>query len=105
MTTISTKRTAASFLLCALATPLLAADPAPCTCPDMLDLANRNRQVKTAIRMYESNLAAWQTAGSAPAANENSRWEFQHERIEPAMIEMNDSRANTASAVTGPDCS
>lgn len=98
-------RTAASLLFfCALAAPLLAADPAPCTCPDMLDLANRNRQVKTAIAMYERNLADWQTAGSAPAANENSRWEFQHERIEPAMIEMNDSRANTASAVTGPDC-
>ncbi len=104
MKKIPTKRIAASFLLCAIAAPLLAADPAPCTCPDMLDLANRNRQVKTAIAMYERNLADWQTAGGAPAANETSRTQLQLESVEPAMIEMHDTRANTASAVTGPDC-
>jgi len=104
MATTPTRRTAASFLLCALAAPLLAADPAPCTCPDMLDLTNRNRQVKTAIQMYERNLADWQTAGAAPAANEDSRYQLQHESVEPAMVEMFDPRANTASAVTGPDC-
>lgn len=105
MTTIRTRRTAASILLCALATPLLAVDPAPCTCPDMLDLTNRNRQVKTAIQMYERNLAEWQTAGGAPAANEKSRNELQRDSVEPAMIEMRDSRANGASAETGGDCS
>jgi hypothetical protein len=104
MNSTPTRRTAAALLLCALATPLLAADPAPCTCPDMLDLTNRNRQVKTAIAMYERNLAEWQAAGGAPAANETSRHELQRERVEPAMIEMRDSRANGASAETGGDC-
>jgi hypothetical protein len=104
MTTIQTTRTAASILLCALTAPVLAADPAPCTCPDMLDLTNRNRQVKTAIQMYERNLAGWQAAGGAPAANETSRTQLQRESVEPAMIEMRDSRANGASANTGGDC-
>ncbi|MBC8027985.1 MAG: hypothetical protein H7Y89_18490 [Steroidobacteraceae bacterium] len=104
MTTVPTRRTAASFLLCALAAPLLAAEPAPCTCPDMLDLTNRNRQVKTAIAGYERSLAGWQTAGGAPAATETSRKQFQDDSIEPAMIEMRDSRANGASANTGGDC-
>jgi hypothetical protein len=104
MTTTTTRHIAASFLFCALAAPLLAADPAPCTCPDMLDLANRNRQVKTAIAMYERSLAGWQTAGGAPVATETSRKQFQDESIEPAMIEMHDTRANTASANTGGDC-
>jgi hypothetical protein len=104
MTTIPTRRAAASLVLCALAAPLFAADPAPCTCPDMLDLTNRNRQVKTAIAMYERNLADWLTAGGAPAANKDSRWQLQHESVEPAMVEMKDSRANSASANTGPDC-
>ena len=104
MTTIPTTRTATSLLLFTLASPLLAADPAPCTCPDMLDLTNRNRQVKTAIQMYERNLADWQAAGGAPAANETSRQQLQHESIEPAMVEMRDSRANSASANTGGDC-
>jgi hypothetical protein len=102
--TKQTSRTAASILLCALGAPLLAADPAPCTCPDMLDLTNRNRQVKAAIAGYERSLAAWQAAGSAPAANEAARERFQHESIEPAMIEMRDARANTASARTHGDC-
>jgi hypothetical protein len=104
MTTIRTRRTAASLLLCALATPLLAADPAPCTCPDMLDLANRNRQVKSAIAIYERSLVGWQTAGGAPAATEGSRKQFQDDSVEPAMIEMRDSRANGASANTAGDC-
>jgi hypothetical protein len=104
MTTFRTQRIAAAFLLCVLAAPALAADPAPCTCPDMLDLTNRNRQVKTAIQMYERSLAGWQSAGSAPVANEASRQQFQDESIEPGMIEVRDSRANTASARTGADC-
>ena len=104
MTTFRTHRITASLVLCVLAAPVLAADPAPCTCPDMLDLTNRNRQVKTAIQMYERSLAGWQSAGSAPAANEASRQQFQDESIEPGMIEVRDSRANTASARTGADC-
>ncbi|MEO8061949.1 MAG: hypothetical protein ABI821_04285 [Pseudomonadota bacterium] len=104
MIAIPTSRIAAAFLLCALAAPLLAADPLPCTCPDMLDLSNRNRQVKSAIAMYERNLATWQAAGGAPAATEESRYEMQHDSIERAMIEMHDVRANTASANTGADC-
>src|SRR3954469_3943956 len=99
MTTFRTQRIAASLLLCVLAAPVLAADPAPCTCPDMLDLTNRNRQVKTAIEMYERSLARWQ-AGSAPVANEASRQQFQDESIEPGMIEVRDPRANSASAKT-----
>jgi hypothetical protein len=104
MTAVRMRCTAAVFLLCALTSPLFAAEPAPCTCPDMLDLTNRNRQVKTAIQMYERNLADWQVAGGAPAANETSRWQLQHESVEPAMKEMHDTRANTASAETGGDC-
>jgi hypothetical protein len=62
MTATRTRRTAASLLLCVFGAPLLAADPAPCSCPDMLDLTNRNRQVKTAIAAYERSLDGWRTA-------------------------------------------
>jgi hypothetical protein len=95
---MKTMRIAASFLLGALTAPLLAADP--CTCPDMLDLASRNRQVKAAIAAYERSLAGWQAEGGAPAANEPARDAFQHQSIEPAMVEVKDARANTASAST-----
>jgi hypothetical protein len=76
----------------------------PCTCPDMLDLTNRNRQVKTAMQAYERKLAQWQASGGAPAASESSRFELQHEFVEPAMIAAKDPRANTASANTTLDC-
>jgi hypothetical protein len=104
MPTPLTRRAAGCLLLCVLAAPLFADEPAPCTCPDMLDLTNRNRQVKTAIHMYERNLAAWQTAGGAPPATEGSRTKLQDESIGPAMSEIHDSRANTASAKTVADC-
>jgi hypothetical protein len=44
---------------------------APCTCPDMLDLASRNNQVKAAIKTYEEQLATWTAAGEAPGADED----------------------------------
>lgn len=102
--TASTAARTSTLLLCALATPLLAAEPMPCTCPDMLDLANRNRQVKTAIQAYEQKLAEWPATGGAPAANEQSRRELQYGFVEEAMIAVKDPRANTASANTTPDC-
>lgn len=97
MTTSRAAR-ASALLLCAIATPLLGAEPMPCTCPDMLDLANRNRQVKTAIQTYERSLA------DATAINEESRRHLQFEIVEPAMVAVKDPRANTASANTTQDC-
>ena len=89
---------ASALLLCAIAAPLLGAEPMPCTCPDMLDLTNRNRQVKTAIQAYERSLA-----DTAPI-NEDSRRHLQYEIVEPAMVAVKDPRANTASANTTQDC-
>ncbi len=60
------------ILLCALSLSAIAED-APCTCPDMLDLASRNNQVKAAIQAYEQQLSAWTAAGGAPGANEAAR--------------------------------
>lgn len=90
-------------LLWALTAPALA-QPAPCTCPDMLDMASRSLQAKAAIRAYEGQLAAWTAADDAPDASEAQRDRFQHEIVEPPMIEAKDYRANTASANTGTDC-
>lgn len=90
----------AAMLLCAAAL----AEDAPCTCPDMLDLASRNNQVKAAINAYESQIAAWSSASSAPPAHEDSRNTFQLEHIDPAMSAAKDSRANSASAKTEADC-
>jgi hypothetical protein len=70
----------------------------------MLDLASRSNQVKDAIKAYESQLAAWSSGIGAPAADEDSRDTFQSEHIEPPMSAAKDSRANVASANTGPDC-
>ena len=64
------------ILLCALSLSAIAED-APCTCPDMLDLANRNNQVKAAIQAYEQQLSAWTAAGGAPGANEAARVSLQ----------------------------
>jgi hypothetical protein len=89
-----------SLLLCTCAL----AEDAPCTCPDMLDLASRNNQLKAAIAAYESQLAGWSAAGGAPSADEGSRDTFQRTLIEPPMSEAKDSRANVASANTGADC-
>lgn len=94
---------AALLLLCALALSAIAED-APCTCPDMLDLASRNNQVKAAIQGYEQQLSAWSAAGGAPGADEPARVAFQDGVIEPPMAAVKDHRANTASAKTFPDC-
>ena len=91
----STWSSTASMLLCLSAFPAIA-DEAPCTCPDMLDLASRNNQVKAAMQSYQEQLAAW-TAG-APGADEESRTAFQLDIVEPSMVAAKDSRANTASA-------
>ena len=93
----------ASILLCALLLSAVAED-APCTCPDMLDLASRNNQVKAAIQAYEQQLSAWTAAGGAPGANEAARLDLQEDIIEPPMAAVKDHRANTASAKTYPDC-
>ena len=77
-------RVLASLLFCLSALPAIAAD-APCTCPDMLDLASRNNQVKAAIKTYEEQLATWTAAGEAPGADEDSRTEFQLDTDEPSM--------------------
>jgi hypothetical protein len=90
------------ILLCALSISAVAED-APCTCPDMLDLASRNNQVKAAMQGYEQQLSAW-TAGGAPGANEAARIDLQEDVIEPPMAAAKDHRANTASAKTLPDC-
>lgn len=94
---------AASMVLCGWALPATA-EEAPCTCPDMLDLASRNNQVKEAIKTYQEQLAAWAAAGGAPAADEAARTILQRQVVEPRMIELKDYRANTASATTGADC-
>ena len=91
------------ILLCALSLSALAED-APCTCPDMLDLANRNNQLKAAIQAYEQQLSAWTAAGGPPGANEAARIDLQEDIIEPPMAAVKDHRANTASAKTYPDC-
>ena len=70
----------------------------------MLDLANRNNQVKAAIQAYEQQLSAWTAAGGAPGANEAARVNLQEGIIEPPMAAVKDHRANTASAKTFPDC-
>lgn len=90
-------------LLWALSAPPLA-EPAPCTCPDMLDMASRSLQAKTAIRTYQEQLATWAAAGGAPDGGEAERALFQRETVEPPMTEVKDRRANTASANTGTDC-
>jgi hypothetical protein len=100
----STWSFAASMLICGFAPPAIAADP-PCTCPDMLDLASRNNQVKAAIRTYQEQLAAWTSAGGAPGADEAARISLQREIVEPPMAEAKDYRANVASARTLADCS
>jgi hypothetical protein len=92
-----------SILCCALAFSATAED-APCTCPDMLDLASRNNQVKAAIQAYEQQLSAWSAAGAAPSADEAARFDFQADVIEPPMTAVKDHRANSASAKTFPDC-
>jgi hypothetical protein len=84
--------------------PSASAEDAPCTCPDMLDLASRNDQAKAAIAAYQQQLAAWAAASGAPAADEEGRTAFQLDVVEPPMAAAKDSRANTASANTGPDC-
>ncbi|HET9446100.1 MAG TPA: hypothetical protein VFO35_07565, partial [Steroidobacteraceae bacterium] len=96
----------ASILLCTFAFSAFsgAAEDAPCTCPDMLDLANRNNQVKAAIQAYEQQLATWSAAGGAPAADEAARIAFQEGVVEPPMAAVKDHRANSASAKTFPDC-
>ena len=71
----------ASLLLCLSALPAIAED-APCTCPDMLDLASRNNQVKAAMQTYQEQLAAW-TAAGAPGADVESRTAFQLDIVEP----------------------
>ena len=90
-------------LLCVFAIPAIAADTS-CTCPDMLDLASRNNQVKAAMQTYQEQLAAWSAAGGAPGADEDSRVAFQLDIVEPPMAAVKDYRANTASAKTFPDC-
>ncbi|HEV8334696.1 MAG TPA: hypothetical protein VGQ22_24955, partial [Steroidobacteraceae bacterium] len=80
------------------------AEEAPCTCPDMLDLASRNNQAKAAIQAYQQQLAAWTAAGGAPGADEAGRTAFQLDVVEPPMAAAKDSRANTASAKTAADC-
>ena len=92
-----------SILLCALAFSAIAED-APCTCPDMLDLASRNNQVKAAIQAYEQQLSTWRAAGGAPDADEAARTAFQDDVIAPPMTAVKDHRANSASAKTLPDC-
>jgi len=92
-----------ALVLCSLALPAFAED-APCTCPDMLDLASRSNQVKAAIQTYQQQLATWTSAGGAPTADEASRITFQRGTVEPPMVAIKDYRANTASANTGPDC-
>jgi hypothetical protein len=93
----------ASLLLC-LSAPPASAEDAPCTCPDMLDLASRNNQVKAAMQAYQEQLAAWTAAGGAPGADEEGRTAFQLDIVEPSMVAAKDSRANTASAETKGDC-
>jgi hypothetical protein len=93
----------ASLLLCIAALPAIAAD-APCTCPDMLDLASRNNQVKAAMQTYQEQLAAWTTSGGAPGADEEARTAFQLDTVEPSMVAAKDYRANSASARTRADC-
>ena len=94
----------ASILLCVLSLSASAAEDAPCTCPDMLDLASRNNQVKAAIQAYEQQLSSWSSAGAAPSADEAARIAFQNDVIEPPMSAVKDHRANGASAKTFPDC-
>jgi hypothetical protein len=91
------------MLLGGVAPAAIAADTS-CTCPEMLDLASRNNQIKAAIQTYQQQLATWTAAGGAPAANEADRVAFQRGTIEPPMVEVKDYRANTASANTGQDC-
>ena len=91
------------ILLCALSLAASAED-APCTCPDMLDLASRNNQVKAAMQTYEQQLSAWTAAGAAPGADEAARVSLQEGIVEPPMAAVKDHRANTASAKTFPDC-
>jgi len=93
----------ASLLLCLSSLPAVA-DNAPCTCPDMMDLANRNNQVKAAIKTYQEQLATWTAGDGAPEADEESRNTFQRETVEPSMVAWKDYRANTASAKTLADC-
>jgi hypothetical protein len=90
-------------MLGAFVPPAIAED-APCTCPDMMDMASRSDQAKVAIAVYRQQLAAWTAAGGAPEAEEEGRTAFQLDVIEPPMAAAKDSRANTASARTTPDC-
>src|SRR5688572_26570733 len=92
------------LLLCVLSLSATAAEDAPCTCPDMLDLASRNNQVKAAIQAYEQQLSSWSSAGAAPSADEAARIAFQNDVIEPPISAVKDHRANSASAKTFPDC-
>jgi hypothetical protein len=93
----------ASLLLGVSTLPAIAED-APCTCPDMLDLASRNNQAKAAMQTYAEQLAAWTAAGGPPGADEEARTAFQLDVVQPSMVAAKDSRANTASAETKADC-
>lgn len=92
-----------ALLLCAFASPAIAADTS-CTCPDMLDLASRNNQVQAAMRTYQEQLTAWSAGSGAPSADEDGRVAFQLDVVEPPMAAVKDYRANTASAKTFADC-
>lgn len=94
---------AVAALLWGIAPPVMAED-APCTCPDMIDVANRYNQVLAAIQAYQSQIAAWEAAGTPPPANKAERAALQETIVGPAMNGKMDSRANSTSAVTGPDC-
>lgn len=98
----SARLVAAWLMLSAWAAPAIAAD-APCTCPDMMDMASRNDQAKVAIKAYRDQLAAWTRAGAAPGADDVGRRAFQSQ-VEALMSAVKDPRANTASAKTTELC-
>jgi hypothetical protein len=103
----SARLIAAWMMLGAFPMPAVAAvaEDAPCTCPDMMDMASRSDQAKVAIATYRQQLAAWTAAGGAPDAQDEGRTALQHDVIEPPMAAVKDPRANTASARTTSDCS
>ena len=83
--------------------PAGAQSPPPCTCFDMFDLINRQKEEEAAIDQYTADLASWSTPRAIPSANDAERHALQA-RVKAAMNAVTQSRANKTNAETDALC-